>query len=760
MKRRLFICALMITTILALPANLVANPATTPQHPAWPHTPMSPKGAPNVLVILTDDIGFAASSTFGGPIPTPTLERLAERGYRYNAFHTSAICSATRAALLTGRNPTRVGMGGVTNLATSHPGHTSIIPDSAATIARILRDNGYNTAMLGKAHLTPKWETGPNGPFNRWPTGLGFEYFYGFLDGDTDQFAPQLYLGTDPVEPPSDDSSYILDKDMADRATSWLKRQNAVQPDKPFFLYYAAGTAHSPHQAPKEWIDRFRGRFDMGWDKLREITLTEQKRSGAIPANAVLSARPDQVPAWNSVSPEKQKLFVRMMEVYAGAVAYVDDQIGRLIDEIARSGELDNTLVIFVQGDNGSSAEGNENGLFNEMSGINEDIEADYPMAQANIDNLGGPLTYGHFPVGWAHAMSTPFPYFKRVASHLGATRNAMVLSWPSRAPNAKGEVRPQFHHVIDIAPTILEATGIKRPASVAGVKQMPFDGVSILYSLPGADQPARRKTQFFELSSDAAIYSDGWMANTRPNAMPWQFTGVTDIPFDKRSWELYDLKNDFSQSRDLAAENPEKLKQMQKMFQREARANNALPIARMPPGLPSPDINQGLSSFTFPIGVQRLTPAVAPDVPNRSFSSVAEVVVPAGRAQGMLVTQGGRFGGYGLYLQDGVPRFVYNKFGTERSAIEWGSKPAPGKHQIRLDFDYDGGGYGKGGMMKLSVNGEAPREARVPSTIPFMFPLSETFDIGEDTGTPVDEDYRVPFRFDDKNLKVTVILR
>jgi arylsulfatase len=614
--------------------------------------------------------------------------------------------------------------------------------------------------MLGKAHLTPKWETGPNGPFNRWPTGLGFEYFYGFLDGDTDQFAPQLYLGTDPVEPPDDDPNYILDKDMADRATGWLKRQNAVQPDKPFFLYYAPGTAHSPHQAPKEWIDRFRGRFDMGWDKLREITFAEQKRSGTIPANAALSARPDEIPAWNSVSPEKQKLFVRMMETYAGAVAYADDQIGRLIDEIARSGELDNTLVIFVQGDNGSSAEGNENGLFNEMSGINEDIEADYPAAQANIDNLGGPLTYGHFPVGWAHAMSTPFPYFKRVASHLGATRNAMVLSWPSRAPDAKGEVRPQFHHVIDIAPTILEATGIKRPTSVAGVKQMPFDGVSMIYSLFGADKPALRKTQFFEISSDAAIYSDGWMANTRPNAMPWQFTGVTNIPFDKRIWELYDLKNDFSQSRDLAAENPEKLKQMQKLFQREARANSALPIARMPPGLPSPDINQGRSSFTFPIGVQRLTPAVAPDVRNRSFSLLADVMVSTEGAQGMLVTQGGRFGGYGLYLRDGVPRFVYNKFGTERSTIDWGSKLAPGRHQVRLDFDYDGGGLGKGGKVKLSVDGADHKESRIPSTIRFMFPLSETFDVGEDTGTPVAEDYRVPFRFDDKNLKVTVILR
>lgn len=758
-RRSLSLAALTACAALVVPVAAVAAPDADPR-PAWPERRTAPANAPNVLVVLTDDIGFAASSTFGGPIPTPTLDRLAQRGLRFNRFHTAAICSASRAALLTGRNPGRVGMSGVTNAASSHPAYTSILPASAATIARILRDGGYNTAMVGKAHLTPKWETGPTGPFDRWPTGLGFEYFYGFLDGDTDQFAPQLYLGTEPVEPPADDPGYILDRDLADRAVTWLRRQHAAEPGKPFFLYYATGTAHSPFQAPQAWVERFRGQFDIGWDALRTRTLKRQIAMGTVPAGTRLTPRPPEIAAWDSLPAEKRRLYARMMEAYAGAIAYADDQIGRLLDEIARAGELDNTLVIFVQGDNGSSAEGGANGLFNETAGLNEEGEADYPVALANIARFGGPMTYGHFPTGWAHAMSTPFPYFKRVASHLGATRNAMVLSWPRGAPDAHGGVRSQYHHLTDVVPTILEAARIEAPATVAGVPQMTLDGVSMLYALGDAAATSARRTQFYELSADAAIYADGWLANTRPVSMPWQFTGLKDVPFADRTWELYDLSRDFSQSVNLAARHPAKLAELKALFGREAERNHALPIARAPRGLPAPDINSGRTRFSYPAGVSRIPGAIAPAVLNRSFSLVATVEVPAGGGNGMLVTQGGRFGGYGLYVRGGVPRFVYNRLGLERSTLDWSGPLAPGRHEIRVDFDYDGGGLGKGGTARLSVDGAPPRSLRVPATIRLLMPLSETFDVGVDTGTPVSEDYRIPFAFDAKLEDVTVLLR
>lgn len=731
-----------------------------PALPAWPESPRPPTGAPNVLVILTDDVGFAADSTFGGPVPTPTLDRLADKGFRFDRFHTSAICSATRVALLTGRNPTHVGMGGVTNAASSHPGHTTIVPKSAGTIAEILRQSGYNTAMFGKAHFTPKWETGPTGPFERWPTGMGFEYFYGFLDGDTDQFAPQLYEGTTPIEAALGKPDYIFDRDLADRAIGWLQTQHSVAPDKPFFLYYATGTAHSPHQAPREWIDRFRGRFDMGWDRLREDTLKRQIALGIVPQGTRLSARPPEIPAWDSLPPEKKRLYARMMEVYAGAVAYADHQIGRVLAELERSGELDNTLVIFIEGDNGSSAEGGQNGLFNETAGLNEEDDEDYPVALANIDQLGGPMAYSHFPIGWAHAMNTPFPYFKRVASHLGSTRNGMVVSWPARFGEGHGAVRGQYHHVVDVMPTILEATGIAAPQSLSGVEQMPIDGTSMLYALGRPTEPSRRKVQFYELSADAAIYSEGWLANTVPVTMPWQFTGIKNVPFSERKWQLYDLSRDFSQSRDISQAHPEKLAELKTLFFAEAERNLATPISRSPAGLPAPDINAGRTEFSYRAGTKRLPVYVSPNVLNRSFSIEARIVVPEGGAEGVLVTQGGRFGGYGLYLLRGRPVFVYNKLGLARSRVEWGEPLAPGEHTIRLDFAYDGGGIGKGGTTRLSVDGAPYVAARVPSTIRLLFPLSETFDVGEDTGTPIAEDYAVPFRFTGTLDEVRVILR
>lgn len=753
-----------VKTLLAGAALLGANPATSqtaaPALPAWPTSPRPAADAPNVLVILTDDVGFAADSTFGGAIPTPTMDRLAARGLRYNRFNTSAICSATRAALLTGRNPTHVGMGGVTNSASSHPGHTTILPKSAATIAEVLKENGYSTAMFGKGHLTPKWETSPAGPFDRWPTGLGFETFYGFLDGDTDQFAPQLYNGTTPVEPPADDPGYILDKDLADHAVQWLRTHRAVAPDKPFFVYYAPGTAHAPQQAPREWIEKFRGQFDQGWDKLRTETLKRQIALGVVPKGTRLSARPPEIPAWDTLDADHRRLYAHMMEVYAAAVAYADDQIGRLIEDLASSGQLDNTLVVMIEGDNGSSAEGGRNGLFNELSGLNEADDEDFPVALAHIDKLGGPDTYGHFPIGWAHAMSTPFPYFKRVASHLGAVRNGMILSWPKRFPGAKGEVRGQYHHVIDVAPTILQATGIAAPTQVGGVAQMPLDGVSMLYSAADPAAPTHRPVQFYELSADAAVYRDGWLANTVPVVMPWQFTGITEVPFAQRQWQLYDLNTDFSQSRDLAARQPGKLAELKALFFSEAARNLATPIERRPPGLPEPSINTGRTRFVYDGPMTRISPYTAPPVINRSFAIEARVVVPQGGADGVLVTQGGRFGGYGLYVAGGKPVFVYNKLGLARTRVEWPAALTPGAHVVRLEFGYDGGGIGKGATARLSVDGGAAVSGRVPSTLRLLFPLSETFDVGADTGTPISEDYRVPFRFTGTLQSVEVQLK
>jgi arylsulfatase len=537
--------------------------------PDFPQAVMAPKGAPNILLIMTDDTGFGAPSTFGGPIPTPALDRVAQGGLRFNNFHTTALCSPTRAALLTGRNHHSVGFGNISEFATGYPGYDSILPKSAATIGNILVDNGYDTAWFGKHHLIPDWQQSPSGPFDQWAGGLGFQYFYGFLGGDTDNWHPALFENTRPVLPTLGDPNYIIIRDLADRAIAWIRTQHAVAPDKPFLLYFAPGNGHAPHHASKDWIAKYRGQFDHGWDKQREITLANQKRLGVVPADTELTPRPAEIPAWDSLSDDQKKVFARMMEVYAAAVAQSDHEIGRILNALEESGQLDNTLVIYIEGDNGASGEGTLQGTTNEVARL-PGLDESLPYLVSMIDELGSDKTYNHYPVGWAHAMDTPFQWTKQVASHFGGTRNGMAISWPKRIA-ARGELRSQFHHVIDIAPTILEAVGVPPPLVVSGAPQMPLQGVSMAYTFDDAKAPTQRKTQYFEITANRGLYQDGWIANTTPLRLPWQVTNVEPDP-DDFPWELYNVTEDFSQAKNLAKKNPKKLQELQALWSARAR--------------------------------------------------------------------------------------------------------------------------------------------------------------------------------------------
>jgi len=628
--------------------------------PDFPKGVTAPKGAPNVLLILTDDTGFGASSTFGGPIPTPTLDRVAHRGLRYNNFHTTALCSPTRAALLTGRNHHSVGFGNISEFATGYPGYNSILPKSAGTIGNILVGNGYNTSWFGKNHLIPDWLESPDGPFDQWPAGLGFEYFYGFLGGDTDNWHPALFENTKPVLPPFEDHNYILIHDMADRAIDWIRTQHAIAPDKPFFMYFAPGNGHAPHHATKDWIARFKGKFDQGWDKQREMTLANQKKLGVVPADTVLTPRPKDISACDSLNADQKKVYARMMEVYAAAVAQSDYEIGRVIDSLEESGQLDNTLVIYIEGDNGASGEGTLEGTTNEMGGNLESESLAFKLSM--MDELGSDRTYNHYPVGWAHAMDTPFQWTKQVASHFGGTRNGMAISWPMRI-KAQGEIRPQFQHVIDIVPTILEVVGIKAPSRLNGVAQKPIEGLSLAYTFDDAKAPTRHSTQYFEIVANRGLYHDGWMASTTPLRQPWVVSGVEPDP-DDFPWELYNVAQDFSQSRNLAQQNPQKLAELKDLFLSEATNYNVLPIDssfadRANPAL-RPGFNTGRTEFTYYPGMIRIPEANAPDIKNKSFHIAADVEIPKSGADGVLVTQGGRFGGWGLLVLDGKPMFAY----------------------------------------------------------------------------------------------------
>ena len=726
----------------------------------FPEQITAPDKAPNILLILTDDVGFGASSTFGGQIPTPAMDRLAASGLRYSQFHTTALCSPTRAALLTGRNHHSVATAIIMEAGTGFPGYNTIMPKSAGTVAEILKQNGYNTAWYGKNHNVPDWQTSQAGPFDLWPTGLGFEYFYGFIGGDTNQWHPAIFEGTKPIEPPHDDEDYFFEKDMADKAIERIRLLNAMAPQKPFFVYYAPGTAHAPHHAPEEWIAKFKGQFDQGWDKVREQTFKRQKDVGVIPADAVLTPRPDSISAWSSLTADQKKLYARMMEVYAAALSYMDHQIDRILDVIDETGKLDNTLVIYIQGDNGSSAEGGPNGVLNEMTFFNA-MREDFDEVLKQMDKLGSEYTFNHFPAGWAHATDTPFQWTKQIASHFGGTRNGLVISWPKRIQD-KGGVRTQFHHVIDIMPTILEAVGLESPSMLNGVPQKPVEGVSMAYSFDDARAPSKRRTQYFEMLGNRAIYNDGWVACTTPPEPPWSPVMATTDVLDYE-WELYNIAEDFTQANNLADQEPEKLRYLQDLFWVEAARYNVLPLdnSKVERGDVSnrPSLIHGRTNFTYYPGMVRIPEGTAPDFKNRSYRITAEVEIPQTGAEGLLLTQGGRFGGLGLYVLDSKPVFHYNTAGVARYTVAAKDKLKPGKHSIVVDFEYDGGGLAKGGTATMTVDGKKVAQGRIERTLPFRISLDETLDIGEDTGTPVSEDYKTPFRFNGKLFKVVVDL-
>ena len=625
--------------------------------PAYPPAVRAPEGAPNILLVLTDDVGFAASSTFGGPVPTPNLDALAAGGLRFTRFHTTAMCSPTRAAMLTGRNAHMVGNGVIADMTTGFPGYDGHIPRSAATVGRILTGNGFNTAFFGKHHNVPMDQLSAAGPFDLWPTGLGFEYFYGFLGGDSDQFRPSLYRGTQPADPPYADD-YILDRDLADDAIQWIRRQQAAAPDKPFMIWYSPGTAHAPHQAPPEWIAMFEGRFAMGWDRLREQSLERQVAAGLVPAATVLTPRPALIPSWDSLGPDRQRINERFMEVFAATLAFQDAQLGRVFDELRRIGEFDNTLIVFVQGDNGASAEGALDGTLNEIGHLVNGIDEPEDYLLAMLAEMGGPKSYGTYPVGWAWALDTPFQWTKTVGSHLGGTRNGMVVSWPDGIA-ARGEVREQFHHVIDVLPTVLEAAGVRAPDVVDGIRQQRIDGISMVYSFDEPEAPGRRDTQYFELFGNRAIYHDGWMASTTPRQAPWLLENPGGSPDASYEWELYHLDEDFSQGRDLAAELPAKLAELQALFQAEAERNNVLPIDdRRSPVRVVDRYLAGWNSrddFVFQGAGISLPFTAAPPLFARDFTIRADVTLQPD-ASGVLLGFGSWFGGWSIYFEDGEP--------------------------------------------------------------------------------------------------------
>jgi arylsulfatase len=704
-----------------------------------------PAGAPNVLVVLLDDVGFGASSAFGGPVHTPTAERLAAKGLKYDRFHTTALCAPTRAALLTGRNHHTVNMGAITELATSAPGQNSVIPNTCAPLAETLKLNGYSTAQFGKCHEVPVWESSPMGPFRQWPTGSGFEHFYGFIGGETNQYAPAIYQDTVPIEPDrTPEEGYHFTEDMTDHAIDWVRQQKALMPDKPFFMYYAPGATHAPHHVPAEWSDKYRGKFDQGWDRLREETFERQKSLGVIPADAELTVRPDEIEAWDDIHDDLKPVLARQMEVYAGFLEHTDHHVGRVVDAIGDLGVLDDTLILYIIGDNGASAEGTPHGTFNELMSLNgaAALETTEMMA-AHIDEFGTPAAYNHYAVGWAHAMDTPYQWTKQVASHWGGTRNGTIVHWPAGI-EARGEVRSQFCHVIDVAPTILEVAGLPQPTFVNGVQQKPMEGWSMRASFDDADAPEHHETQYFEMFVNRGIYHKGWTAVTR-HSIPWALASEP-TPYDDDTWELYG-PDDWTQSHDLAAEQPDKLHELQRQFIIEATKYNVFPLddrraERFNADLAGrPVLIQGKSQVLFG-GMGRLSENSVIVLKNKSHAVTASITVPDGGADGVIVAQGGAFGGWSLYAIDGRPAYCYNTFGLERYKVVADEAVPPGEHELRMEFDYDGGGLGKGGTATLYVDGGQVAAGRVDATVPVVFSADETTDVGSDSATPVSDDY------------------
>jgi arylsulfatase len=732
----------------------------------WPPRVVPPRGAPNVLLIMTDDVGFGAPSTFGGVIPTPALDRIAKAGLRYTQFHSTALCSPTRAALITGRNHHSVGFGVVSEQSTGFPGYNSIITRDTATVGEIVRQNGYGTGWFGKDHNTPDFQASQVGPFDQWPGGMGFEYFYGFVGGDTSQWQPNLFRNTTPIYPYVGKPDWNLTTAMADEAIQWMKQLNALAPDKPFFCYYVPGGTHAPHHPTPAWIKKFEGKFDLGWNALRERIFANQKKLGVIPADARLTPWPkDLLPEWSSLSSAQKKMYARQAEVYAAYLAYTDHEIGRVIQAVEALGKLDNTLIIYISGDNGSSAEGTLMGTPNEVASFNG-VNVPVQMQLKDYYAIwGSDKTYPHMTVAWSWAFDTPFKWTKQIASHFGGTRQGMCIAWPKRIKDAGG-IRHQFHHVIDIAPTILEATGIPKPTTIDGIRQRPIEGVSMVYTWDKqhAGVPSRHRTQYFEMMGDRALYHDGWIASTTPLRAPWDITGpTTQDPAGAFQWELYDLTNDWTQAHDLAASHPKKLKELQDLFWVEAAKYQVLPLdSSVVQRLigPRPNLTAGKTEFTYSGELGGIPHGDAPSLLDKSYIITAEVEVPRGGGEGMIVTQGGRFGGYGFYLLKGKPVFLWNLLGLERIRWEGADALAAGKHTLVFDFKYDGPGLGKGGAGVLTVDGKAVARKAMKRTIPFILQWDETFDVGLDTGTPVDDgDYQVPFRFTGALTRLTIKL-
>ena len=733
----------------------------------WPPRIVPPKGAPNVLLIMTDDQGYGVAGTFGGVIPTPALDRIAKAGLRYTQFHSTALCSPTRAALITGRNHHAVGFGVITELSTGYPGYDSIIGPDNATVGRILEGNGYATSWFGKNHNTPGFQYSLSGPFDQWPSGMGFQYFYGFMGGETDQWEPYLVQDHTQIFPWIDKPGYNLTTDLADEAIKHIRGLNAASPDQPFFVYYVPGGSHSPHQPKKEWIEKFKGKFDKGWNVMREEIFANQKRLGVIPANAKLTPWPKELPTWDSLSILQKKLYARQAEVYAGYTAYTDYEIGRVIQAVEDMGKLDNTLIIYIDGDNGTSPEGTLSGTYNQYTAYNGILDVPEALQLLHLEEWGSSSTYPHMAVAWAWAFDTPFKWTKQVASHFGGTRQGMAISWPGHIKDVGG-IRTQFHHIIDIVPTILEATGIKPPEMVDGIPQKPIEGVSMVYTFDAANAnaPSTRKTQYFELMSNRGIYHDGWYANTTPPVPPWVLNAKMPDVADYK-WELYNITQDYSQADDLAAKNPAKLKELRALFEEEAKKYQVFPLANSSFARaiePRPSTVAGKTVFTYSGENSGIPLSNAPDILNKSFTITAEIDVPKGGAEGMLVTAGGRFGGFGLYILKGKPVFVYNLLDLKRTRWEggvgshdlMGDSLSPGKHTIVFDFTYDGPGIAKGGSGVLKVDGKVLATEKLEHTVPFILPADETFDVGVDTRTPVDDSYQLPFRFNGKIDKLT----
>ena len=749
----------------------VIKQSATDSTPWWAPRVVPPQGAPNILLIMTDDQGYGVSSTFGGVIPTPAMDRLAKAGLRYTQFHSTALCSPTRAALITGRNHHSVGYGVIGELSTGYPGYDSVISPEKATIGTILRDNGYATSWYGKNHNTPTFQYSLAGPFDQWPSGMGFDYFYGFMGGETDQWTPYLFKDHTQIFPWIGKPDYNLTTDMADEAIKYMGDLNAQAPDKPFFLYYVPGGAHSPHQPTKEWIEKFKGKFDMGYEKMREEIFANQKRLGVIPADSELTEWPDgqpefggaKLPKWDSLSLIQKKFYARQAEVFAAYVAYTDHEIGRVIQQVEDMGKLDNTLIIYICGDNGNSPEGTEEGTFNQMTAYNGILTLPEALQMLHYENWGSDKTYPHMAVQWAWGFDTPFKWTKQVASHFGGTRQGMVISWPGHIEDVGG-IRSQFHHIIDIVPTILEAAGIKAPEMVNGIPQKPIEGVSMDYTFGKANSnaPSTRTTQYFEMSCNRGIYHRGWYACTTPFAAPWLLATGKLPDVNDYKWELYDVTRDYSQNNDLAEKNPEKLKELQALFLAEAAKYQVFPLDNRAFARyldPKPSATAGKTVFTYTGEKAGIPVDNAPNILNKDYTITAQITVPEGGAKGMIVTFGGRFGGYGLFLQDGKPVFVYNLLDLERFRWEggiggivgadlFGRAVKPGKHTIVFDFKYHGPGPGKGGTGVLSVDGKELATKTIKHTIPLMMSIDETFDVGLDTRTGVDNSYELPFKF------------